>query len=418
MQQNKNLTVYIVIGVAFGILLVLMLFLTSQNQPEITPTPAATDDFLATVDARIATVISTVAHEQVAGAMTEAGISITGEAQNAFALSQIARYLPTFTPTPTITPTPTETATTTPPPTPLSVAVGQTDLIFSTVNYANRVVAWSPDSQAVVGGDIENNVVLGTIADGNTVVIGRTDAPITTIDWTSDSRRIAAADEAGGVYIWDLQNAAARTVANVDAPIQQVAWSPNGTTLAGISLTTIYLWDVSLVETQAVALNSAVGGGLSLSWSPDASQLAISTGTGVNLITLFDNQLVDSRPLANVETPRFVTFSPDGSRLAVADGLEIKIFNTDDDALQLAFPAHIDTIVYLSWSPNGEYLASAGADGMVRVWEAATGLQRYILLHTLQVTMAEWSPDGNYLATKENALIIWELPLAAGEDAE
>src|SRR5688572_10719397 len=192
MQQNNNLVIYTVIGVAFGVLLVLLLVLTAE-EPEAEPV-----DIDATVDARVAI------------ALTEAGISGTAEAQRLQILTEVAETFPTATLTPSITPSPTSTPTLTPMPTPIALQVGRTELIIGAASFSNRVVAWSGDGTAIAGGDEENKLVIGTLADGQVVSLGTTNGAVTSIDWSPDNRRIAVGDDTNSVFIWDLVSSGAR----------------------------------------------------------------------------------------------------------------------------------------------------------------------------------------------------------------
>ena len=391
--QNQMFTVYIVIGVAFGVLLVLMLILTSR---QISLDEEAING---TVDALVGV------------ALTEAGISGTSEAQSQAILTDIAVFYPTPTATATVTPSPT------PLPTPVTLPVDRTEFLVGAASFASPVIAWSGDGTALAGGNQENGLVIGTLSDGRTAVIGETGGIITAIDWSQDNRRIALADGANNVFIRDLQSGGGQTPTTVLSPVRQLAWSPDGQRLAGITADNLYLWDISLIELEVVPLVNTTSNSVSLSWSPDGTQLAFSTGNRVSIIEIVNGEFTRSRVLLDVVNPSFVAFSPDSESIAVVDGLGISIFDAGEaPALRLSFPAHVDTIHYVSWSPNSRYLVSSGADGMARVWDAASGLQLYILLHQASVTMAEWSPDGSLLATKERNVFLWGLPIVAGTE--
>ena len=126
-----------------------------------------------------------------------------------------------------------------------------------------------------------------------------------------------------------------------------------------------------------------------VTFSPDGTLVAISSGNVLRLIDLADERPV--RILAgHGDLVTGVAFSPDGTRLATAssDGTA-RIWDTADGTTRLALQGHSDWVTGVAFSPDGTQLATASDDGTARIWDTRTG-------HLLATLVA--LPEQGYVA--------------------
>ncbi|PVV05049.1 hypothetical protein BB560_000424 [Smittium megazygosporum] len=102
-----------------------------------------------------------------------------------------------------------------------------------------------------------------------------------------------------------------------------------------------------------------------------------------------------------------VSFSPDGSQLASGSGdTTVRLWDLSTETPQFTCKGHTNWVLYTSWSPNGKILASGGMDNTVRLWDPQTGLQ--IGGHTAAVTCVCWGGDGNlYTSSQDKTIKVW-----------
>ena len=264
---------------------------------------------------------------------------------------------------------------------------------------------------------------------------------INAISYSPDGTRIAVATGLGVVIRMTSDQQVERILSGHTAPVASVAWSPDGTRIASGSFdTTAKIWDArtgTLLLTMEGPSNrfrqSAV---LSLSWSPDSSQLV--GGGSVHVPVLVWNAatgavvkklICGSSSVFSFCTGYSVAWSPDGSRIAAgpvfvskppkfgftyfrgiaiwdaASGTRLRIIETDR------------FVRSLSWAPEGSKLASsAGIQDFspgrtVDIWDPATGaLVTTLKGHTGGVNSVAWSSDGTRIisGSDDRTVRIWD----------
>ncbi|KAJ1527329.1 Notchless protein 1, partial [Nowakowskiella sp. JEL0078] len=153
---------------------------------------------------------------------------------------------------------------------------------------------------------------------------------------------------------------------------------------------------------------------LSVSFSPDGSQLA--TGSGDTTVRIWD---------LNTETPQhtltghkdwvqIVAWSPDCKTIASGSmDKTIRLWTAKTGQLLGVLTAHTQCITSLTWEPlhrGGRRLASSSKDATVRVWDAVTRRCLYALTqHVAPVTCVRWGGQGLiYSASRDKSVKVWD----------
>jgi WD40 repeat protein len=133
----------------------------------------------------------------------------------------------------------------------------------------------------------------------------------------------------------------------------------------------VRLWDMRNPIRPAAVLQGSQGA-LSMAFSPDGNQLALSCVDGVRLLDLRKPGAV--RVLVQVPPSQggMVAFSRDGARLAasVPQGSAVYVWELGSpDASPLILRGHQGPVLPVAFSPDGSRLVSAGMDRAARIWE-------------------------------------------------
>ena len=173
---------------------------------------------------------------------------------------------------------------------------------------------------------------------------------------------------------------------------------------------------VSLVDTETREVVSIPGDdGVALfgsvEFSPDDSEFAITSASGVTIRNTSTTEIVRTLSLGAIE-PLSLTYDPRGGSLATgwSDGM-IRIVDAASGEIVTSFAPHPSAVEVLEYSPDGARLVSGANDASVWISNPETG-QPLMALDGLgdAVQSLDFAPDGQRLiATAQDATVaVWE----------
>jgi WD40 repeat protein/transcriptional regulator with XRE-family HTH domain len=220
--------------------------------------------------------------------------------------------------------------------------------------------------------------------------------------FSTTSARLATSGSDGTVRLWD-----SGTGLPVGEPLPGSTDSPamefGGRVpllATGNRRNSVQLWDARTGQPLGEPLAAGPGPALSITFSPDGSQLAVRGRDG--LVRLWDprNHRLVGRPLAASAVPdAAVVFSPDSKLLALGgDDGTVGLWHADTAQSAGRLPIGQSTVENVVFSPVGHLLAIAGDDSTVTLWHADTA-RRAGRLSTGSAGEVVFSGDGERLAT-------------------
>lgn len=251
--------------------------------------------------------------------------------------------------------------------------------VFTEVFSQVLTVAFSPDGKWLATGDVNHEIRLRQVSDGQQLWSGRVHQG----------------------WVWS------------------VAFSPDGKWLASCANRTVDLWDVQTGE-RVQTLTGYRDRVFSVAFSPDGQLLATgSEDHWVRVWQIRSGELLHQLE-AHQDEVRSVAFSPNrcssttgGWQLASGsyDGT-IRLWEVSTTAAQCTqiLTGHQDWIWSIGFSPDGSTLASGSSDGTVRLWNVETGSCLQVLHHPQPVRTIAFSPDGRRIASgsTDQLLRLWD----------
>ncbi|MYH83001.1 PQQ-binding-like beta-propeller repeat protein [Candidatus Poribacteria bacterium] len=161
-------------------------------------------------------------------------------------------------------------------------------------------------------------------------------------------------------------------------------------------------------------------------FSPDGSQLAISTSIGIWFHDPQTGKALELLQRPNIGYPFPFAFSPDGNRIGIgvrakkenASGssrYSVEVWDaTTGEAKEMRL-GHLDRVKSITFSPDGSHIASASFDGFnnaARLWNVQTGKRIPLKnTHPKGVNLVVFSLDGPIFATvgrDDNTTYLWD----------
>ena len=158
-------------------------------------------------------------------------------------------------------------------------------------------------------------------------------------------------------------------------------------------------------------------------FSPDGSQLAISTSIGIWFHDPQTGKALELLQRPNIRYPFSFAFSPDGNRIGIgvrakrrnASGssrYSVEVWNANTGEAKEMRLGHLHRVKSIAFSPDGNYIASVGGfSNTARLWNTQTGKSISIRrMHPKGFNLVVSALDGPIFATVgyDNAAYLWD----------
>ena len=158
-------------------------------------------------------------------------------------------------------------------------------------------------------------------------------------------------------------------------------------------------------------------------FSPDGSQLAISTSIGIWFHDPQTGKALELLQRPNIRYPFPFAFSPDGNRIGIgvrakrrnASGssrYSVEVWNANTGEAKEMRLGHLHRVKSIAFSPDGNYIASVGGfSNTARLWNTQTGKSISIRrMHPKGFNLVVSALDGPIFATvgDDNAAYLWD----------
>jgi WD40 repeat protein len=273
-----------------------------------------------------------------------------------------------------------------------------------------RGLAYSPDGRWLAVGEAKG-VRLRDAASGREVrTLAGPSVLVTVVAFSPDSQKVAAGTMDNVVWLWDAPTGRVlRTLTGHTHTVTSLAFTPDGTRLASSGLDrTARLWDVESGR-ELRTVGEVRGGVNGLAACPDGQTLAL-LGDDIELWDSTGERLLRRLGHAGLR-PAIAAFSPDGTLLAAEHDNVVHVYDVRTGEPRFSYYGHSGQVLGVAYSPDGGRLASCAADQSVRVWDARTGhLLRTFKGHTAEVQGVAFAPDSRRVASAawDGTVRVWD----------
>lgn len=302
--------------------------------------------------------------------------------------------------------------------------------------FAFSDIDWSPDSKSIVSSllinsselqiiiwDISNGQILLTIKEGFSGESHRSNE----IEWSPDGAMIALAD-GKNILIFDSKTGdKINSLLGNEKYIKGLSWKPDSSEIASSSGSIgfdgeIKTWDIS----DNKCLHTIKGNNdmiWDIKWSPDGNKIA--TGSQNNYLEVWDAITLENLLSVNAhnKSVRSIAWSPDGTKI-LTGGLDdmwgkkhfLRVWDSSKGEELLEIKAHRRPIEVVEWSDDGQRIVSFGKDWTIKFWKPNNGENLFIIAgHTGEsydyTHRFIWSPDGSKIAAAapNSNLYVWDI---------
>lgn len=283
--------------------------------------------------------------------------------------------------------------------------------------HSNRVnsVNFSPDSNTLVSGGVDNTVRLWDLSQQNpdTMELGSDEI----INFDSNHQTIAVRQDDKTVKLRRLNGGELATLKETNLVFNDVVSSPDGNSVVTAgncqepacskARYLVQIWNANgTLRTNLEGHSSWVE---KVSFSPDGKMIASTSAD--NTVKLWDAK--DGKNIATLKghtgTVNGVRFSPNGETIASTSADKtIRLWNLSGKELK-TLDKHGDTVNSVSFSSDGKRIASASNDGTIKLWNLDGKELKTLKGHSRGVDSVTFSPDGKFLAStsQDGTIRLW-----------
>ncbi|KZS97378.1 WD40 repeat-like protein, partial [Sistotremastrum niveocremeum HHB9708] len=191
-----------------------------------------------------------------------------------------------------------------------------------------------------------------------------------------------------------------------------IAYSPDGGHVAsGSQDMTVRIWDVATGQ-QEQLLEGHSHSVECVAYSPDGGHVA--SGSQDNTVRIWDIATGQQEQLVEGHSHwvECVTYSPDGRHFVSGSrDKTVRIWDAATGQQEQLLQGHSYAVESVAYCPDGRYIVSGSRDNTVRIWDATTGQQKRLLVgHSHWVESVAYSPYGRHIVSGswDNTVRVWD----------
>ncbi|KAH8800558.1 quinon protein alcohol dehydrogenase-like superfamily [Flagelloscypha sp. PMI_526] len=297
-------------------------------------------------------------------------------------------------------------------PTSLNTMHGHSSTILS--------LAFSPDSQSIISGSIDNTLRLWDVTTGASIGEPLQDHSnwVNSVAFSPDGRRIVSGSGDMTIRLWDTTTGAVigQPLSGHSNAVNCVAFSPDGQRIvSGSTDKTLRLWDATTGTIIGEPLRGHFKRVNSVAFSPNGH--CIVSGSDDRTLCLWNvtTRTIIGEPLrGHSDSVKSVAFFPDGHRLVSGSSDKtVCLWDATTGAI-IGEPlrGHFGAVVSVAISPDGRCIISGSHDKTVRLWDATTGaiIGEPLQGHSSWIYSIAVSPDNQRIVSGSNdrTIRLWD----------